>query len=143
MDTPDHNNAKPAEPPVSERRQLQTLEDLIQFVAGLPSVPVSRKRYLLSALRRARQLLRNGAAEVRADLKFVLQQLERLSPAMAGMTPQSFANLRSRVRSAFRLAIPGWRRRDRVRVSMANGRRLLRALAFEAGTFPGSSSLPR
>ena len=36
----------------------------------------------------------------------MLQQLDRLSPAMAGMTPQSYANLKSRVRSAFRLAAP-------------------------------------
>jgi hypothetical protein len=36
----------------------------------------------------------------------VLRRLDLISPAMANMTPQSFANLKSRVRAAYRYAAP-------------------------------------
>jgi integrase len=50
--------------------------------------------------------LGNGHADVRADAKDVLRRLDTLSPAIADMTPQSWANLKSRVRSALRYAAP-------------------------------------
>lgn len=106
MDTPDHNNSKPASSFGRARPDIEALGDLIEFVAGQRDIAPSKKRFVLSALRRARALLGNGQADVKAESKSVLQRLDRLSPAMAGMTPQSFANLKSRVRSAFRLAAP-------------------------------------
>jgi integrase len=42
-------------------------------------------------------------ADVRADPKTVLRQLDQLSPAMTGLSPRGFANLKSLVRAAFRL----------------------------------------
>ena len=106
MDTPEHNNSKPAGSFGRAKPDIETLGDLIEFVAGHSDLAPSKNRFLLSALRRARALLGNGQADVKAESKSVLQQLDRLSPAMAGMTPQSYANLKSRVRSAFRLAAP-------------------------------------
>src|SRR5680860_96336 len=85
---------------------IATLGDLITFVDGSGEIPALRKPHLRSALNRARALLGNGLADVRADPRDVLRQLDRLSPAMAGMAPQSYANLKSRVRSVFRLAAP-------------------------------------
>lgn len=54
----------------------------------------------------ARGMLGNGHADVRADPKDVLRRLDQLSPAIADMNSQSWANLKSRVRSALRYAAP-------------------------------------
>lgn len=101
----EHNNVTSG-PPVGEPRAIVTLGDLISFVNASESVPVSQKRYVRSALNRARVLLANGLTDVRADPKEVLRRLDRLSPAMAGMSPGSWANLKTRVRSALRHAAP-------------------------------------
>ena len=90
----------------SQTAMIETLSELSTFIDASEEIPVSRKRYLRSALNRAEVLAGNGLAEVRADPKSVLRQLERLSPAMAGLAPQSYANLKSRVREAFRHAAP-------------------------------------
>jgi integrase len=83
---------------------INTLGDLISFVEESAAIPAPQKPYLRSALRRARALLGNGLADVQADPKEVLRQLDCLSPAMVGMTPQSLANLKSRARASFRYA---------------------------------------
>jgi integrase len=107
MSTVEHNNVTSGLP-VSDPRSstIVTLGDLMRFIDASESIPASQKRYLRSALNRARVLLANGLADVRADPKDVLRRLEHLSPAMAGMTPQSWANLKSRVRSALRYVAP-------------------------------------
>ena len=90
----------------SQTAMIQTLSDLSSFIDASEEIPASRKRYLRWALNRARALLGNGLADVRADPETVLRRLEQFSPAMAGLAPQSYANLKSRVREAFRHAAP-------------------------------------
>jgi hypothetical protein len=104
MNTVEHNNSTSAREPRAS--SIATLGDLINFIDATESIPASQKPYLRSALNRARVLLGHGLADVRADLKAILRALDRLSPAMAGMTPQSWANFKSRVRSALRHAAP-------------------------------------
>jgi integrase len=85
---------------------ISTLGELISFIEESGTVPASRMPYLRSALNRARMLLGQGLPDVQAEPKALLQQLDRLSPAMTGMSPASYANLKSRVRAALRLAAP-------------------------------------
>jgi integrase len=107
MTVVEHNNATSGLPVSAPRAStIVTLGDLISFINASNSIPASQKRYLRSALNRARVLLGNGLADVRADPEDVLRRLDQLSPAMVGMTPQSWANLKSRVRSALRHAAP-------------------------------------
>jgi hypothetical protein len=103
----EHNNATSG-PPVGEPRapKILALKGLISFIDAGASIPASQKRYLRSALNRAHVLAANGLADIRADPKDLLRRLDRLSPAMAGMTPRSWTNLKSRVRSALRHAAP-------------------------------------
>src|SRR5690606_1409365 len=100
MTAGDHNNSSELSPTSSTQR-IETLGDLIRFIAETPSLSPKRRPYVLSALKRARELLA-PSSDVAADAKTVLQRLDRLSPAMAGMTGASYANLKSRVRLAFR-----------------------------------------
>jgi hypothetical protein len=88
MNTGDHNNAT-STPPASEQGAVKvtTLSELIAVTDASDPIPVSQKRYLRSALNRAKVLLCHGLADVKADPKEILRQLDRLSPAMAGMTP--------------------------------------------------------
>ena len=83
---------------------ISTLGELIQFIEE--GTPASQKPYLRSALNRAKIILGNGAEDIRLDPKALLRRLDQLSPAMAGMSPRSFANFKSRVRSALRHAAP-------------------------------------
>jgi integrase len=107
MNAGDHNNAT-ARPAVSEPGAVKvtTLSELIALIDASESIPVFQKRYLRSALKRTKVLLGHGLADVNANPKDILRQLDRMSPATADMTPQSWANLKSRVRSALRHAAP-------------------------------------
>ena len=73
---------------------ISTLTDLIRFLDASEEVPDGQKRLLRSALNRTRRLLGNGLADIRADPREILARLDRLSPAMAGMRPRSFANVK-------------------------------------------------
>lgn len=53
-------------------------------------------------MRRTISLLGNGLPDVMADRKLVLRQLAEVSPAMAGLSRQSFANLKSLLRASYR-----------------------------------------
>lgn len=107
MNMEDHNNAT-SRPPVAEAGvvKITTLSELIALIDASDSIPASQKRYLRSAVNRTKVLLGHGLTDVKADPKEILRRLDGLSPAMAGMTPQSYANLKSRVRSALRHAAP-------------------------------------
>ena len=85
---------------------ISTLTDLIRFLDASEEVPDGQKRLLRSALNRTRHLLGNGLADIRADPREILARLDRLSPAMAGMRPRSLANVKSRMRTVFRLVAP-------------------------------------
>jgi hypothetical protein len=75
-------------------------------IAASDAIPASQKPYLLWALNRTIALLGSGLPDVRADPRTVLRQLDQMSPAMAGLSPQSFTNLKSLVRTAFRRFAP-------------------------------------
>jgi hypothetical protein len=107
MTTLEHNNATSGLP-VGEPRPspIVTLRDVIGVINSSESIPASQKRYMRSALNRANVILGNGLADVRADPKDVLRRLDQLSPATLDMTPQSWANLKTRVRAALRHAAP-------------------------------------
>jgi integrase len=88
--------------PVQEAGTIVTLGGMREAIeAG--DIPTARKKYLIWALNRTIALTGNGVADVRADPRTVLRQLDQLSPAMAGLSPRAFANLKSLVRTAFRL----------------------------------------
>src|SRR5437764_10935984 len=106
MDKAGHNYQNIPVISISEKTKIITLGDLADFVRGLSALSPSRRRDLVSALNRAREILSKGAMDVKADPKIVLPQLDRFSPAMAGLSRASFANLKSRVRTTFRLATP-------------------------------------
>ena len=62
----------------------------IRFVELSEAIPAHRKRSYKSALNRTRRLLGNGLADIRAEPKEILAQLDRRSPAMAGMSRPSY-----------------------------------------------------
>jgi integrase len=100
MTNPEHNN-EPDKPALI----IVTLGDLMTFTGGM-DLPAERKAELRSAIQRADELVGHGALDLPADAVPLLKKLDLLSPAMAGMSPGGFANLRSRLRAVFRLATP-------------------------------------
>jgi hypothetical protein len=89
--------------PVAKAGAMVTLGDIREAIDASDSIPADRKRHLIWALNRTIALIGHGVADVRADPKTVLRQLDHLSPAMTGLSPRAFANLKSLVRTAFRL----------------------------------------
>ena len=89
--------------PVEEAGTIVTLGDIREAIELSETLPTRRKAYLCWALTRTIALIGNGVADVRADPKTVLRQLDQLSPAMTGLSPRAFANLKSLVRAAFRV----------------------------------------
>lgn len=84
---------------------IRTLGDMASAIEA-SDVPVTKKRSLLWAVRRTIAMLGNGLSDVMAARKLVLRQLARVSPAMAGLSRQSLANLRSLLRAAYRQVGP-------------------------------------
>jgi hypothetical protein len=89
--------------PATDAVTIVTLGDIREAIEVSDTIPADRKRYLIWALNRTIALIGNGVADVRADPKTVLRQLDQLSPAMTGLSPRAFANLKSLVRTALRL----------------------------------------
>lgn len=98
MNNHDHNNATK-----SGKDTIFTLENLRKYLLEC-DIPVSEITFLRSAIKRADELIGHGLLDLPADQRIIFDRLDRLSPAMAGMTDQSFANMKSRLRKAFRLA---------------------------------------
>jgi integrase len=82
-----------------------TLGDLYAFV-GRSNLPASAKGPIRSAIKRADQLVGHGALDTQANAAVLMKRLEVWSPAMAGMSRAAYANMKSRLRAAFRLAEP-------------------------------------
>lgn len=100
MDNPAHNKLDAA-----GKSHIKTIGDLHNFIAGHDLAP-AKKSPIMSALKTADRLVGHGALDMPADAQLILQRLDGLSPAMAGMSQGSLANLKSRVREAFRIAEP-------------------------------------
>jgi hypothetical protein len=88
---------------VTEAGAIVALGDIREAIDASDSTLADRKRHLIWALNRTITLIGNGVADVRADPKTILRQLDQLSPAMTGLSPPAFANLKSLIRAAFRL----------------------------------------
>jgi integrase len=101
MNTDVHHNSTCV--PVTAAGTMVTLGDMREAIELSDTIPADRKKYLCWALSRTIALIGNGVADVHADPKTVLRQLDQLSPAMTGLSPKAFANLKSLVRKAFRL----------------------------------------
>ncbi|WP_168852351.1 site-specific integrase [Novosphingobium sp. ERN07] len=82
-----------------------TLRDLYDFVGRL-DLPAAQKKPMMSAIKRVNELLGQGGLDLPADPSALLHRLAAWSPAMAGMSAGAFANMKSRLRAAFRLARP-------------------------------------
>jgi len=98
MSNNDHNKDKN-----KGGRSLLTLEHLREYLLEC-DLPASQIALLRSAIKRVDALIGHGLLDLPADQRVIFDRLEQLSPAMAGMTDQSFANMKSRLRKAFRLA---------------------------------------
>ncbi|MFL5331917.1 MAG: hypothetical protein ACJ8H8_01785 [Geminicoccaceae bacterium] len=85
---------------------ITTVGELAAFIVASPEIPAALKPYLLSALNRVRLLLGQGQPDVSLEGGAILRRLHGLSPATARMTPASFANVKSRFRTALRYAAP-------------------------------------
>lgn len=86
-------------------KEISTLGDLHAFI-GNCELPNTRRAEIRSAIKRADDLVGHGALDLAANPAKLLTALERYSPAMAGMSVGGFANLKSRLRAAFKLASP-------------------------------------
>lgn len=98
MNNHDHSNDRK-----SGKTGIFTLWDLREYILEC-DLPASQIAFLRSAIKRADALIGHGLLDLPADQRIIFDRLEQLSPAMAGMTDQSFANMKSRLRKAFRLA---------------------------------------
>lgn len=98
MDMHDNNNDEKKE------KRIVTLRDLYNFVSQ-SDLLLTRKAELRSALKKADRLTSHGMMDQSANLKVILVGLGRFSPAMAGVSPGGYANLKARVRAAFKLAM--------------------------------------
>lgn len=82
---------------------ILSMADLYDAIPAL-GFPNHQDAFLKSAVKRACALLGQQMADLPADPRVILDRLEQISPAMANMTEQSLANLRSRVRKVFKKA---------------------------------------
>jgi integrase len=105
MDICDNNNAT-AMAEETPGSSIQTLGDLRDWLAGLQQLSDGERAQIRSAIRKTDELIGHGALDLAADPRKILPKLEQLSPAMAGVSKQGFANLKSRMRKAFQLAAP-------------------------------------
>lgn len=85
-----------------QKKHVSTLGDLSEALLDFEISAVERT-FLRSALKRVDELIGHGMLDYPANERLVFERLEQVSPAMAGMTEGSYANLKSRTRKAFRL----------------------------------------
>lgn len=98
MNKNDHNNSNS-----EQKKSLLTLEHLREYLLEC-DLPTPEIALLRSAIKRVDEIIGHGLLDVAANQRVIFERLEHVSPAMAGMSDQSFANLKSRLRKAFRLA---------------------------------------
>ncbi len=88
--------------------RISTLRDLHEYLISCGLAP-SEASQLRSAVKRADELIGHGALDLPASPRLIFGRLKSWSPAMADMSPGSFANLKSRLRKAFQIACPALR----------------------------------
>lgn len=85
-----------------QKKCLSTIGDLREALLDV-DLSDAERALLRSALKRVDEVIGLGMRDYPANERLVFERLEQVSPAMAGMTEASYANLKSRVRKAFRL----------------------------------------
>ncbi|ODT21074.1 MAG: hypothetical protein ABS35_18335 [Kaistia sp. SCN 65-12] len=93
------NNKRP------DQAAITTLGDLHRFIETC-DLPAGRKAQIRSAIKKTDELVGHGALDLAANPAKLLAALDQYSPAMAGLSDGGFANLKSRLRKAFKLAKP-------------------------------------
>jgi integrase len=96
MNMYDHNNKT-----YDQNYTILSMADLYGAIPAL-GFPKHENAFLKSAVKRACSLLGQQMADLPADPRVILVRLEHISPAMANMTEQSLANVKSRVRKVFK-----------------------------------------
>lgn len=81
-----------------------TLQDVVQLIAHHPDLNDIQKRDLTSAVRKVARLISPLDLQHPASPALLAARLAGVTPAMAGVSTQTFANLKSRLRRALRLA---------------------------------------
>src|SRR5690606_9074823 len=98
MNKNDHNNSHS-----KQKKSLLTLKHLHEYLLEC-DLPTTEITLLRSAIKRVDEIIGHGLLDVAANQRVIFERLGQVSPAMAGMSDQSFANLKSRLRKAFRIA---------------------------------------
>lgn len=95
---------KPTDGPLS-------LADVLQIIEASQELSDDQRAGLRSAVKRTADLVAGGNLHTPADPNALAVRLDLLTPAMAGLSKGSFANLKSRLRKALKLAgiveVPG------------------------------------
>jgi hypothetical protein len=97
------HNKKSAE--TTTLTSIATLGDLHRFIETC-DLPAGRKAQIRSAVKRTDELVGHGALDLAANPAKLLAALDQYSSAMAGLSDGGFANLKSRLRAAFKLGRP-------------------------------------
>lgn len=97
MHTNNHNNGQ-----FEQKNDLPSIGDMREALLKC-DVSVEEIAFMRSALKRVDEVIAQGMLDFPANERLIFERLKQLSPAMAGMTDGSFANLKSRTRKAFRL----------------------------------------
>lgn len=84
---------------------IRTIGELREFIKTC-DIPAWEVGPIRSALKKADRLIGHGNFDLPADPALVMERLEKYSAAMASMAEEAWANLKSRIRKAFRLAEP-------------------------------------
>lgn len=97
MHTNDHNNGE-----YDQNYAIHNVGDMREALLKC-GAPYAEVTFMRSALKGVDKLVGHGTLDTPANERLIFERLDSLSPAMAGMTDQSFANLKSRTRKAFRI----------------------------------------
>ena len=86
MHTNNHNNSQ-----FEQKNHLPNIGDMREALLKC-DMPDEEIAFMRSALKRVDELVGHGTLDTPANERLVFERLDRLSPAMTGMTEQSFAN---------------------------------------------------
>jgi len=97
MHTNNHNNSQ-----FEQKNHLPSIGDMREALL-MCDAPYEEIAFMRSALKRVDEVIAQGMLDFPANERLIFERLQQVSPAMAGMTDGSLANLKSRTRKAFRL----------------------------------------
>jgi len=98
-----NNNEVPCITKAESTAELQSFRDIVQTISTRPELSSNRRRDIISAVKRIAGLMSPAGLDGPADLAEINLRLSTMTPAMAMMQKQTFANMKSLVRAAFKL----------------------------------------